>query len=152
MSIESIISMFTGGGMADIEKNAGDLLARLEKLGADVVGSNGNVIAAVVSLASDFATIQATVSDLKAIVEDLRSFTTSTTAAANTASAAAATVVAAASVPGATPASPVPPPSTSLSSALATLATLTHTLAGADPFAAKPLAKAASVVEPKGGA
>jgi hypothetical protein len=137
---DQILKALSGGNFGDIEKNAGDLLGRLEKLGADVIGSNGNVLTAVVSLAEDFATMKAAISDVVTVVSDLKAIV----------EAAKSTAPAAAPVPAA---SPVPAaPAFSLDAALSAVSQLAHVVSGNDPFAAKPLARAASVMEPKGGA
>jgi hypothetical protein len=142
---DQLLKALGGGNFGDIEKNAGDLLTRLEKLGADVIGSNGNVLAAVVSLAEDFATIKSAIGDLKSIVEDLKSLGSAASAPANVATPISGTAVA---VP-----TPQAAPAFSLDSALSAVAQLAHVMGTGDPFAPKPLAKpAASVMEPKGGA
>lgn len=144
---DQILKALSGGNFGDIEKNAGDLLGRLEKLGGDVIGSNGNVLTAVVSLAEDFATMKAAIGDVVTVVQDLKAIV----AAAKSAPAAvAASPLLVAAPQTSAPTAPASP-AFSLDAALSAVAQLAHVVSSSDPFAAKPLAKAASASEPRGG-
>lgn len=128
---DQILKALGGGNLGDIEKNVTDLLGRLEKLGADVIGSNGNVIAALVAVGEDFATLKQTVADVRAIVDDLKAIHAGVSAAPVSA--------------------PAPVSVASIIQAAASA------LTGVDPFAPKPLPHLVpqSVLqanEPRGGA
>lgn len=139
--INSILASFgsAAGGIdfVKLEADAKAFVTNAEKLLQDATSSNGNVIATVVALAEDFATIKLAISELVAIVADLKA----THAAAPVASPApAATRLQAAGVH-------------SVMEVAATPAPVVFVAANpsADPFAPKPLVSA-QVNEPHGGA
>lgn len=150
---QELLKMLSSGNLGDVESKAGDLLTRLEKLGADVIGSNGNLVQTVVTLAEDFATLKAAISDIVAIVGDLKGLTQGLSAVHANLSAAVASVPASSAVATGGTGSPVTPMGI-LQAAETVVAQVAPALAqvAADPFAAKPLTRISAVVEPRGGA
>lgn len=139
---DQLLKAIGGVNIGDIEKNAGDLLGRLEKLGGDVMASNGNVITALVAVAEDFNTLKAVVSDVRAIVDDLK--------AVHAAQAAAPALVHA--IPSQQTVAPTPAPISAMDVLNAAAKAVSAATGVADPFAPKPLAHSAPNVNPVGGA
>lgn len=147
---DQILKALGGGNLGDIEAKAGDLLTRLEKLGADVIGSNGNLLQMVVSVAEDLGTLKTALADVEQIVADLKALHSSMSGVATGGTGASAT-------PAAPVASPAPGVSvTSILTAAETIAAhaapAIAAIAHSDPFQAKPLTRVAQVTEPRGGA
>lgn len=134
----SILDMFTSGNFGKLEEDAKAVIANAEKIIADVLASNGNVVGAIVTLAADFKTIVAEVQAIRQIVTDLQALTQSAPVIIPAVAAAANAHVA---LPSATPVAPTPAPSF--------LAAVEKAL---DPFTPRPLAHAVVQSEPHGGA
>lgn len=144
----NFMDILSGGKLEQLEADAKAFLANSEKIAAIIVGTGENPISIIEAIVGNFATLTAELADVKQLVLDVHALVSNQTAATP-------------------PAAPTPP--TGVGS-LQMVATATQALADAvkvtppvaspaplpftpaDPFAPKPLAHVAQVVEPHGGA